>query len=74
MAADDKLPPDEIAAAKARRLEAMALAEIEGNPLMLGDTELFDLYEREGWTHERRIADLHERAAAHLAPPPERGT
>jgi len=73
MANQEQLSEADIASAKERRREAMALAEIEGNPLMLGDIELFELYEREGWSHARRLADLKERAAAHLAPKPEHG-
>ena len=65
------LTPQEIEAVKARRLDAMALQQIEGNPLAYADTEVFDLYEREGWSHERRRADLLERIATLEAPPPE---
>jgi hypothetical protein len=67
----DVLSPAEIEAARARRLEAMALQEIEGNPLMLADTQIFDMFEREGWSHERRRAYLLERA--HDAPPAASG-
>jgi hypothetical protein len=63
MAEDDQLSPDDLAAAKARRLEAMALQDIEGNPLTLADAQLFDMYEREAWSHQRRRADLLARAA-----------
>jgi Fic family protein len=52
------LPPDEIAAARQRRLEAMTLHEIEGNPLSEEDVALFEMFEREGWTHERVRAHL----------------
>ena len=71
MGEEDKLSSEEVQAAKARRLDAMALQEIDGNPLMLADTELFELYEREGWSHERRRADLLERAQRLTAPPPQ---
>jgi hypothetical protein len=73
MAEPDRLSADDIAAAAQRRREAMALAEIEGNPLTLADTELFALYEREGWSHERRRADLRERAQRLAAPPADGG-
>ena len=73
MGEEDKLSAEEVQAAKARRRDAMALAEIDGNPLMLADTELFELYEREGWSHERRRADLLERAQRMIAPPAEPG-
>lgn len=59
--ADDKLSAADLEAAKTRRLEAMALQEIEGNPLHYGDVELFAMYEREGWSHERRRADIIDR-------------
>ena len=71
MAEPEQLSADSVAAAKQRRREAMALADIEGNPLMLADTELFELYEREAWSHERRRADLSERAHRLAAPPPD---
>ena len=65
------LTPQEIEAIKARRLDAMALQEIEGNPLAFADNEVFEMYEREGWSHERRRADLMERIATLEAPPAE---
>ena len=52
----DRLSPKEIAAARARRLEAMHLQEIEGNPLDEEDVAMFEMFEREGWDHERRRA------------------
>jgi len=70
VADDDDLSADDLAAAKQRRLEAMALAEIEGNPLMLADIEIFEMYEREGWSHERRRADLTARAQRLAGPAP----
>ncbi len=63
------LTPADLDAAKQRRLDAMALQEIEGNPLAYADTEVFEMYEREGWSHERRRADLLERIATLEAPP-----
>jgi hypothetical protein len=50
---DQKLSPDEIAAAKARRLEAMHLQAIEGNPLDAEDIAMFEMFERKGWSHEQ---------------------
>ena len=52
----DRLSPEEIAAARERRLEAMHLQVIEGNPLDEDDIEMFEMFEREGWDHERRRA------------------
>jgi hypothetical protein len=71
MAEEEKLSADEIAGAKSRRLDAMALQEIEGNPLMLADTLIFDMFEREGWSHARRHAFLMERV--HETAPPSAG-
>jgi hypothetical protein len=61
---DSKLSPEEVAPAKARRLEAMNLQEIEGNPLSADQIAMFEMFEREGWSHERRLAFLLERAKA----------
>ena len=45
-----------------RLQEAVRLQEIEGNPLDAEDLALFEMFEREGWSHERRLAHLLERA------------
>jgi hypothetical protein len=60
----ERLSPDEIAAARERRLEAMHLQEIEGNPLDAEDIAMFEMFEREGWNHERRRAYILARARA----------
>ena len=52
----DRLSPQEIAAARQRRLEAMNLQEIEGNPLDEEDVAMFEMFEREGWDDERCVA------------------
>jgi hypothetical protein len=52
----DRLSPEEVAAARERRLEAMHLQEIEGNPFDAEDIAMFEMFEREGWDHERRRA------------------
>jgi hypothetical protein len=49
----DRLSPDEIAAARKRRLEAMHLQVIEGNPLDEEDIAMFEMFEREGWDGDR---------------------
>ena len=49
----DRLSPREIAAARHRRLEAMHLQVIEGNPLDEEDIAMFEMFEREGWDEER---------------------
>jgi hypothetical protein len=59
-----RLTKDEIAVAKLRRLEAMNLQAIEGNPLDADDIAMFEMFEREGWSHERCIAYILEQAKA----------
>jgi hypothetical protein len=50
------LAPNLVAAASKRRLIAMRLQEIEGNPLSPDQVAMFEMFEREAWTHERRRA------------------
>lgn len=58
-------------AAVERRLDAMRLQEIAGNPLDADDVAMFEMFEREGWSHERRRAHILNAArAAHVARPP----
>lgn len=55
------------AAARERRLEMQHLQAIEGNPLEPAGIAMFEMFEREGWSFERRrahIAALFERPAA----------
>ena len=52
----DRLSREEIAVARKRRLEAMHLQVIEGNPLDEEDIAMFEMFEREGWDDERCIA------------------
>jgi hypothetical protein len=52
----DRLTPEQIATARERRLEAMHLQVIEGNPFDEEDIAMFEMFEREGWDHERRRA------------------
>jgi len=52
----DCLTPTENAEARERRLEAMRLQEVEGNPLSADQVAMFEMFEREAWTHERRLA------------------
>jgi hypothetical protein len=54
----DRLSPEAVALARARRLDAMRLQEIEGNPLNPDQVEMFKMFEREAWPHERRRAYL----------------
>jgi hypothetical protein len=50
------LSPSEVARSRKRRLAAMHLQEIEGNPLSADQVAMFEMFEREAWTHERRRA------------------
>lgn len=64
---DEKLSFEEIAAAKIRRLEAMHLQQIEGNPLDAEQVAMFEMFEREGWSHERCLQYLLNRARGSAA-------
>ena len=57
-----RLTDAQIADARARRLEAMRLQEIESNPLDAEQIAMFEMFEREGWPPERRTAHLLARA------------
>jgi hypothetical protein len=48
--------PDQ--AARDRRLEMQHLQAIEGNPLTAEAVAMFEMFEREGWSHERRRAHI----------------
>src|SRR5215510_6473661 len=63
----DRLSPEQVAAARERRLEAMHLQEIEGNPLDEQDIAMFEMFECEGWDHERRRAYILAQARATAA-------
>ena len=56
------LSAEEVALARQRRLEAMTLQEIEGNPLTAEDVAMFEMFERERWSHERRLAYILDEA------------
>jgi hypothetical protein len=43
-----------------RLAEAMRLQEIENNPLDAEDVALFEMFEREGWSQERRLEYLRQ--------------
>ncbi len=53
---ENKLTDKQVAEAKLRRLEAMRLQEIEGNPFDDEDIAMFEMFEREKWPHEKRRA------------------
>lgn len=48
--------------AKDRLGEAIHLQEMEGNPLDVQDKAMFEMFEREGWSQERRRAYILEQA------------
>ena len=48
------------------------LQEIEGNPLDAEDIAMFEMFEREGWDHERRAAHISWRKPAQLPPRSDR--
>ena len=59
---EPRLTPSEVARARQQRLAAMRLQEIEGNPLSREQVAMFEMFEREAWPHERRLAYLLARA------------
>lgn len=64
---DDRLTSEEVAAAKARRMTAMGLQLIEDAPVSAESVEMFEMFERERWSHERcraYIADKYRGASA----------
>lgn len=65
--ADIKLSPEDVAEARERRLVAMHLQEIEGNPLDAEQVAMFEMFEREAWSHERRRQYLMMRVARRRA-------
>jgi hypothetical protein len=57
-----KLPADEVEKSSQLRQEAMALQTIENNPFDAEDLALFEMFEREAWTHEQRRTFLLAKA------------
>lgn len=64
MVQDTPLSETEVIAARKRRLAAMRMQEIEGNPLSAEDVAMFEMFERERWSHARRRAYILAGAAA----------
>ena len=60
----EKLSAAEIAELRKRRLEAMNLQAIEGNPLDAADVAMFEMFEREGWSDEQCRAHIAALARA----------
>jgi hypothetical protein len=65
--ADRPLTPKEVAAARDRRREAMTLQVIEGNPLAADEVAMFEMFERERWSHARRRAFILAKLRRHAA-------
>lgn len=57
-----KLSAKQVASAREKRLTAMHLHKIEGNPLDAEQIAMFEMFEREAWPHERRLAHIAARA------------
>jgi hypothetical protein len=67
---NQKTPSDrEISARRARRLEAMHLQKIEGDPLDDEQVEMFEMFERDRWTDDQIKAHLDARARSRAQPP-----
>ncbi|HTV34283.1 MAG TPA: hypothetical protein VME69_14510 [Methylocella sp.] len=54
--------------ARQRRLEMQHLQAIEGNPLTPDEIAMFEMFEREGWSHERRRAHIVAQFKRPIAP------
>lgn len=59
---DKTLTDQEVAEARQRRLMAAHLQALEGNPPTAEDTAMFEMFERERWPHERRLAYIRQQA------------
>jgi hypothetical protein len=56
------LTGSKLADAKRRRQVAEHLQQIEDSPPSAEQTAMFEMFEREGWSHERRRAYIKARA------------
>jgi hypothetical protein len=56
MTMNDRLSDEELAKVRKRRLDMQKLQEIEGNPLTADEIAMFEMFDRERWSHERRRA------------------
>jgi hypothetical protein len=61
------LSPADVEKARKRRLVAMRLQEIEGNPLSAEDVAMFEMFERERWPDEKCRAYILSRGKAQAA-------
>ena len=67
----EPFPTRESRAAKTRRLQMQHLNAIEENPLTDTEIAMFEMFEREAWSHDRRRAYIlaHSVAPAATAMP-----
>ena len=65
----DKAPA--ISRLSERLQEARHLQALEGNPLTDDELAMFEMFEREGWSHERRRAYILAQFKAAAAPAAE---
>jgi len=63
----DLLSEAEVAEARERRLDMQHLQEMEGNPLDTEQIAMFEMFERERWSHERCRAYILSRAVQRQA-------
>lgn len=56
------LSDEALAQAGQRRLTAAHLQAIEDSPPSPEQMAMFEMFEREGWPHEKRLAHIRERA------------
>jgi hypothetical protein len=61
------LPSSPIIDARDRRLVAMRLQQIEGNAVTAEDVAIFEMFERQAWTHERRLSYILAQARLRAA-------
>ena len=59
---------EESAARRERFAEGLHLQAMEGNPLDAEDLAMFEMFEREGWSDERRRAYIIAKATGQRVP------
>lgn len=55
---DSKMPTFNVSAARRARIAGAGVQAVEGNPLTDREIEMFELFEREAWPHDRRRAHI----------------
>ena len=60
----ETLSGQDLTSARRRRLVAAHLQAIEDSPPTAGQTAMFEMFEHEGWSHEKRRAHIKARAEA----------